>query len=136
MSLLYLLYIRLNNTCVSLLFCLLWKWCDFSSHKAKFLMWRWSIFQIKQSKNELSPCASFCTKTTLMFLDLIWFFTSSYICHRASFSSNQRYWKVRDITLFVAPQLLFFTAADLTLPDIALYCSFIKVFITYHCLES
>lgn len=130
MSLPYLLYLRLNSTCVSVLFCLLWKWCDFSLHKAKFLIWRWSFFQIKQSKNEFSPCAPFGTPNTLMFLGLIWFFTSSYICHRVSYSSNWRYWKHRDIILFTVPQLLLFTAAYFTLPDLALYCSFIRAFIT------
>ena len=109
MSLLYLLYLRLNSTCASLLFFLLWKWCDFSLHKAKFLIW--SIFQIKQSKNEVSPCAPFNIPNTLMFLNLIWFFTLSFIGHRASYSSNCRYWKIRDILLLTVPQLLFFTAA-------------------------
>lgn len=121
MSLLYLLYLKTNSTCVSFLFCLLWKWCDFSLHKAKLLIWRWSILNQAMQKWIISLCTFWhCKHSDVLGFNLI-------LC--PVFGTEQV------IILTKKKQFLFFIAADFALPALAL-CSFIRVFITQYCLES
>lgn len=127
---------RLNSSCVSFLFHLLWKLWFFTMYHEVAAMKMKHLSNQAVQKWVISPSTFWHpTYSDVLGFNLILHFVFIFVTEQVILLTNIL--KAQTYFLFTVPQLLFSQLQISQLsPDLAFCCSFIRAFIAYYCLES